>query len=76
MDSLLQELNTRFSADNRTLKSIMSLVPRVIVDLPDAASLSDELLFWDNDLPSSDALKVIINSNVKKTEIPTAVSRS
>ena len=58
MDSFLQELNTRFSADNRALKSLMSLVPLVIVRLADAESLAEELLFWEKDLPFPHALKV------------------
>ena len=50
MDSFLQELNNRFSADNRALKSIMSLVPLVMVRLEDAQSLAKDLLFWEKDL--------------------------
>lgn len=59
MDSLLLELNTRFSADNRVLKAIMSLVPMVMVKVVDVDSLAAELLFWERDLPSPDALKVL-----------------
>ena len=58
MDSFLQELGDRFSADNRTLKSIMSLVPLVMVGLADAESLSEDLLFWEKDLSFPLALKV------------------
>ena len=50
MDIFLQELGDRFSADNRTLKSIMSLVPLVMVGLADAESLAEDLLFWEKDL--------------------------
>eukprot|EP00057_Strongylocentrotus_purpuratus_P002048 XP_003723740.1 PREDICTED: 52 kDa repressor of the inhibitor of the protein kinase-like [Strongylocentrotus purpuratus] len=50
MDSFLQELDARFSADNRALKSIMSLVPLVVVGLVDAESLAEDLLFWEKDL--------------------------
>ena len=49
MDSFLQELGDRFSADNRTLKSIMSLVPLEMVGLADAESLAEDLLFWEKD---------------------------
>ena len=49
MDSSLQELETRFSADNRAVKSIMSLVPLVMVGLTDPESLAVELLFWEKD---------------------------
>lgn len=58
MDSFLQELNARFSADNRVLKAVMSLVPLVMVEVVDTDSLAEELLFWERDLPSPDALKV------------------
>ena len=58
MNSFLQELGDRFSADNRTLKSIMSLVPQVMVLLADAESLAEDLLFWEKDLSLPLALKV------------------
>lgn len=58
MDSFLQELDARFSADNRALKSIMSLVPLVVVGLADAESLAEDLLFWEKDLLFPLALKV------------------
>ncbi|XP_071477426.1 52 kDa repressor of the inhibitor of the protein kinase-like [Diadema antillarum] len=57
MDSFLQELGDRFSADNRALKSIMSLVPLVMVGLADAESLAEDLLFWEKDLYFPLALK-------------------
>ena len=50
MDIFLQELGDRTSADNRTLKSIMSLVPLVMVGLADAESLAEDLFFWKKDL--------------------------
>ena len=64
MDSLLQQLSTRFSVDNRRVAAIMSLVPSVISDLSDhdLDSLEDKLHFWDNDLPAPDALKVSFTS--------------
>ena len=60
MDSLLQELNTRFSEDSKKITSIMSLVPKVIIELPndDLELLADNLHFWDRDMPSPYALKV------------------
>ena len=60
MYSFLQELGGRFSADNRTLKSIMSLVPLVMVGLADADSLAEDLLFWEKYLSFPLALKGMI----------------
>ena len=58
MDNFLQELGDRFSPDNRTLKSIMSLVSLVMVGLADAESLAEDLFFWEKDLSFLLALKV------------------
>lgn len=60
MDSLLQELNTRFSEDSKKITCIMSVVPKVIIKLSndDLDMLADDLHFWDRDLPSPNALKV------------------
>ena len=71
IDSLLQQLNTRFSEDNRTVKFIMSLVPLVIVNLPDPDldSLAGELHFWDKDLPSLDALKVSLSVGLHNSDL-------
>ena len=40
----------RLSAYNRKLKSIMSLVPLVMVGLADADSLAEDLLFWEKNI--------------------------
>lgn len=60
VDSFLKELTTRFSADNRILKAIMSLVPVVIkkLDQTEVVTLAEELLFWERDITHPHARKV------------------
>ena len=63
MDDLLQQLKTRFLEDNRKIKSIVSLVSQVVIQVPDTemSHLCQQLWFWDKDLPASDALQVRIS---------------
>ena len=64
MDNFLQQLDARFAVDSRPVKSIMALVPSVVTGLTedDCKSMADDLLFWDKDMPSPDALKVTVIS--------------
>ncbi len=61
LDNFEQQLKTRFSKDNRRMKSIMALVPPVLVNCSSEqlTELSEQLLFWDKDLvaPSGQSLK-------------------
>jgi len=60
LDNLSQELNARFSKENRNITSIMNLVPSVVAFLSDETldSLVNQFSFWKKDLPNSDGLKV------------------
>ena len=61
LDNFEQQLKTRFSKDNRQMKSIMTLVPPVLLNCTSdqLTELSEQLLFWDTDLvaPSGQSLK-------------------
>ena len=59
LDSLLSQMNERFSIENRVVQSLMSLCPSIICKLctKDSDDLAKQLLFWEADLPSAAYLK-------------------
>lgn len=60
IDHMLQEMDTRFAQEERVGKAIFCLLPSYILsDGPDTLerSLHEELLFWEEDLPSPSSLR-------------------
>nr|XP_054770920.1 52 kDa repressor of the inhibitor of the protein kinase-like [Lytechinus pictus] len=77
LDSFSQGLTERFSPENRCMRSIMGLLPSVL--LTNAEALDEqmqELMFWEADLPSPGNLKAEIQSwtrffqNMDKAQLP------
>ena len=60
MDNFSNQLAERFSADNCSVSALMKLVPDVLLGLDDEElkHLTKELMFWQSDLPSPEAVQV------------------
>ena len=56
MDHLLEEMSSRFRDDNRAMAEIFSLVPSDVVKHDSLRNLTEELKFWQQDLPTPPSL--------------------
>ncbi|XP_071499270.1 52 kDa repressor of the inhibitor of the protein kinase-like [Diadema antillarum] len=77
LDSFSQGLTERFSPENRCMRSIMGLLPSVLLTNTEALDEQmQELMFWEADLPSPENLKAEIGSwtrffqNMDKAQLP------
>ena len=63
LDSFSQGLAERFSPDNRCMKSIMGLVPSILLTSMLTVEVQiQELMFWETDLPSPENPQAEIRS--------------